>query len=284
MPFNSVAFLLGFLPVTAAGCLLAGRLGPYWIKLWLIVTSVLFYGLNAPRQLPVLLAMLGMNLALAQAVRAGRRTRLLVAACGVGLNLAILCWFKYLAPTIWPDASLPPGISFFVFTQIGLLLWLAAPGSERVTLLDQTLFSVFFPVILAGPILNPHEMLPEFRRDRALEQDDIAFAQPSRPSSSFDRVIQTSVDPNSGHHGLGLTMERVAVGLGFFFIGLAKKSLLADPLGAAVAEGFQRSVRSRYPRCVAGSRGLVSATLPGFLRLYRHGDRSGMARWHPPAG
>src|ERR1700760_356998 len=118
MPFNSVAFLLGFLPVTAAGCLLTGRLGACWIKLWLIVASVLFYGLNAPRQLPVLLAILGVNLALSQALRLGRRTGL-TAICGVGLNLTILCWFKYLAPAIWSDASLPPGISFFVFTQIG---------------------------------------------------------------------------------------------------------------------------------------------------------------------
>jgi D-alanyl-lipoteichoic acid acyltransferase DltB (MBOAT superfamily) len=226
MPFNSVAFLLGFLPVTAAGCLLVGRLGQYWIKLWLIVASVLFYGLNAPRQLPVLLAMLGVNLALSQALRLGRRTGL-TAICGVGLNLTILCWFKYLAPTIWSDASLPPGISFFVFTQIGLLLWLAAPGSERVSLLDQTLFSVFFPVILAGPILNPHEMLPEFRRDRAL----------------------------------GLTAGRVAVALGFFCIGLAKKTLLADPLSAVVAKGFGDPAAS-------GTIGAWQAAVGWYLQLY----------------
>ncbi len=35
-----------------------------------------------------------------------------------------------------------------------------------------------------------------------LEQDDIAFAQPYRSSSLFDRVIQTSGDPTSSHHAL----------------------------------------------------------------------------------
>ncbi len=34
------------------------------------------------------------------------------------------------------------------------------------------------------------------------QQDDIAFAQPSRSSSLFDRVIQTSGDPTSSHHAL----------------------------------------------------------------------------------
>ncbi len=37
-----------------------------------------------------------------------------------------------------------------------------------------------------------------------LEQDDIAFAQPSRSSSLFDRVIQTSGDSAFGHHALAM--------------------------------------------------------------------------------
>lgn len=226
MPFNSVAFLLGFLPVTVGGCLLAGRLGQTWIKRWLIVTSLLFYELNAPQHLPLLLAILGGNLALGQTLRSRRRAGL-IAACGVLLNLAILCWFKYLAPEIWPDAALPSGLSFFVFTQIGLLLWLAAPDAKRVTLLDQTLFSVFFPALLSGPILNPHDTLPEFHRDRTL----------------------------------GLTGERVAVGLGFFCIGLAKKTLLADPLGQAVAEGFGDPA-------AAGTLGAWLAAVGWYLQLY----------------
>src|SRR6185437_1916714 len=94
-------------------------------------------------------------------------------------------------------------------------------------LLDQTLFSVFFPAILAGPILNPHEMLPEFRRNREL----------------------------------GLTAERVAVGLGFFCIGLAKKALLADPLSRAVAEGFGDPA-------TAGTLGAWLAAASWYLQLY----------------
>jgi alginate O-acetyltransferase complex protein AlgI len=277
MPFSSVAFLLGFLPLTVAGCLLVRRLGPSWLKLWLIAVSVLFYGLNAPHQFLVLPILLGVDLALAWALRTSRRAGLL-AGCGVGLNLAVLCWCKYLAPAIWPDASLPPGISFFVFTQIGLLLWLAAQDAGQTDLLDLTLFSVFFPVILSGPILNPHDTLPEFRRGHASQPDGTATAQRSNSHASFDelqtsgdsasshhvsssRVIQTSGNSASNHHALGLTAERVSVGLGFFFIGLAKKALLADPLGHAVAAGFSDPA-------TAGTLGAWLAAVSWYLQLY----------------
>ena len=53
-----------------------------------------------------------------------------------------------------------------------------------------------FPALLAGPILNPREMLPQFART----------------------------------DGWRLTADNLAVGSGFFLIGLLKKTLLADPL------------------------------------------------------
>ncbi len=56
-----------------------------------------------------------------------------------------------------------------------------------------------------------------------LEQDDIAFAQPSRSSSLFDRVIQTSDDHTSGHHALALA---------------ARLDALADPPGHADVDSF----------------------------------------------
>ncbi len=45
---------------------------------------------------------------------------------------------------------------------------------------------------------------PGRRRRNHLEQDDIAFAQPSCSRCVFDRVIQTSGDSASGHHALCL--------------------------------------------------------------------------------
>jgi hypothetical protein len=41
-----------------------------------------------------------------------------------------------------------------------------------------------------------------------LERDGIAFAQPSRSNSLFDRVIQTSGDSAFGHHAQGRSRTR----------------------------------------------------------------------------
>ena len=115
-------------------------------------------------------------------------------------NLAVLGWFKYLTP----DPVTPLGLSFFTFTQIGCLLHHAGGDVRPPRAADYALFAAFFPGLTAGPILNPREMLPQY------------VAAPA-----------VAADPGD-----------LAAGLGFFIIGLLKKTVLADPLAAVVAGGF----------------------------------------------
>ena len=207
MPFNGFAFLLGFLPLALLGSALAARFGPGWAKAWLIVVSVAFYAYGAPRFLPLLLASVGGNMLLLRAIAiaiASSRHRGALAAVGVALNLALLAWFKYAAPLLDLPAPLPLGISFFTFVQIGCLLSRAASDQPPPRLADQALFVLFFPTLTSGPILNPAETMPQF--SRAL--------------------------PRS------LASEDLAIGAGFFLLGLLKKGVLADPLGPLVAAGF----------------------------------------------
>jgi alginate O-acetyltransferase complex protein AlgI len=200
MPFNSVAFILGILPLTLLLHAAAARFGQDAGKYSLVVASLGFYALCAPAYLPVLLVSVLGNIALARAImRSGRAI-----VWGVVANLGLLCWFKYGSPLIWPGSMAPPGISFFTFSQIGLLLWLAVPANEAPRFVDQTLFALFFPAVLAGPVLNPADTLPSIR-------DDV---------------------------GRGLNVAALTTGLGFFCIGLVKKGLLADPLGPLVAAVF----------------------------------------------
>jgi alginate O-acetyltransferase complex protein AlgI len=120
------------------------------------------------------------------------------AAAGVALNLLVLGWFKY-----WdPQPAL--GLSFFTFSQIGCLLYFADGETPPPRVRDYALFAAFFPALLAGPILNPGEMLPQFMRTG----------------------------------GWRLTADGLATGGGFFLVGLLKKTLLADPLAVLVAPGF----------------------------------------------
>jgi len=196
--FSGLPFLLGFLPLALCGFAVAGRRGDAAAKGWLIAMSLLFYGVAAPAFLPLLVLSVAGNFLLLQRMHrsafAGRW-----AAFGVAANLAVLGWFKY--PT--PDPVTPLGLSFFTFTQIGCLLYHAGGDTKPPRAADYALFAAFFPGLTAGPILNPHDMLPQYggRRWR------------------FDA-------------------EDLAAGLGFFIIGLLKKTVLADPLASVVAWGF----------------------------------------------
>jgi D-alanyl-lipoteichoic acid acyltransferase DltB (MBOAT superfamily) len=203
VPFNSFLFLLWFLPLTLAGYAVVSRVGLGWAKAWLIGASLAFYAIGAWRFLPVLLLSVAGNLLLLRAMPWCRRRDVLVAV-GVALNLALLGWFKYAAPVFGMDEGLPLGISFFTFTQIGCLLSQAASDKPPPAAQDQALFALFFPALIAGPIQNPHETLPQFTRQG----------------------------------GWNLTADNLAVGGVFFLIGLLKKSLLADPLASVVNAAF----------------------------------------------
>jgi D-alanyl-lipoteichoic acid acyltransferase DltB (MBOAT superfamily) len=197
--FSGLPFLLGFLPLALCGFAVAGRCGEAAAKGWLIAMSLLFYGIVAQAFLPLLVLSVGGNFLLLQRMHlspfAGRW-----AAFGVAANLTVLGWFKYLTP----DQITPLGLSFFTFTQIGGLLYHSGGDVHPPRARDYALFAAFFPGLTAGPILNPHDMLPQYRATRRWRLD----------------------------------AEDLAAGLGFFIIGLLKKTLLADPLAGVVASGF----------------------------------------------
>jgi alginate O-acetyltransferase complex protein AlgI len=199
MSFSGFPFLLGFLPLVLCGYAVFSRLRPSWTKSWLIAASLLFYAAGAPAFLPLLIASVCGNFYLLHRMHRSP-TAARWAALGVALNLAVLAWFKYLGP----DGTPPLGLSFFTFTQIGCLLYHAGGDVKPPKPRDYALFAAFFPALLAGPILNAREMLPQFERTE----------------------------------GWRLTTANLASGSGFFVIGLLKKTLLADPLAAVVAAGF----------------------------------------------
>ena len=197
MSFSGFPFLLGFLPLFLCGYALASQWGEVWAKLWLIAASLLFYGAGSEAFLPLLVLSVGGNFLFLHAMH-GARGSGWWAVAGVAVNLAVLGWFKYLDP----QAVL--GLSFFTFTQIGCLLHHADGDTPPPRARDYALFAAFFPALLAGPILNPREMLPQFARIG----------------------------------GWRLTADNLATGGGFFVIGLLKKTLLADPLSTVVGPGF----------------------------------------------
>ena len=201
MLFNSYLFLGGFLPVALCGFAVACRLGRRAALLWMIAVSGVFYAWWAPGFLPLLLASVAGNYAVAMAIgssadRPVRQAWLLSGA--IAADIAVLVGCKALAPVQ------PPGLSFFTFTQIACLLDWQAQGHPRRGLLEYGVLVGFFPHVIAGPIPLGREILPQLH------------------------------DPAT----LRLSAHNLAIGGGIFVIGLLKKTLLAEPLGDIVARGF----------------------------------------------
>ena len=213
MLFNSYDYLLWFLPGTLVVFFLLGR-RPLAAQAWLTVASLFFYGWWNPSHLPLILASIAFNFAIAQWLRSGARRAVL--ALGVTANLALLGVFKYAdfflanAARVTGDAppllhiALPLGISFFTFTQIAYLVDVYRRKAQEPILVNYALFVTFFPHLLAGPILHHSEMMPQ-------------FAQSSNKRPQWD---------NLGAGAFLLT------------IGLVKKVLLADTLAPIADAGF----------------------------------------------
>jgi|SRR5579862_7263547 len=103
---------------------------------------------------------------------------------GLLANIALLSVFKYLpmlssvAPAGSPLLLLkrilfPVGISFWTFEAMSYLLEIYREEDLDPTLLEFCLYMSFWPTVLQGPICRMSSMLPQFRQDWAVNDDDL---------------------------------------------------------------------------------------------------------------
>ncbi len=222
MLFNSPAFLFGFLPLTALLCFLVRSWAGREASLaFLVLASLFFYGWWNPVYLPLLIGLAVFNFLLARAIMGerarpdGGASRLLL-VFGVTVDLGALGYFKYtdfLIGTVnsLTDAQLPLqhivlplAISFFTFQKIAYLVDASRGRVEPHSFLEYCFFVMFFPQLIAGPIVHHHEIFSQTKRARGF---------------AFDRM-------------------NMAIGLTIFFAGLFKKVVLADNLAPVASASF----------------------------------------------
>jgi D-alanyl-lipoteichoic acid acyltransferase DltB (MBOAT superfamily) len=211
MLFNSIEFIFGFFPVTVVVFFCVARISHLLAAGWLALASLFFYGWWNPAYVLLLLASVVFNYAsgfeLARLVRVGRRAAAnAVLAFAVTANLALLGYYKYanffvqMAADLTGGTSnafhivLPLGISFFTFTQIAFLVDVSRGYAREYSFIHYGLFVTYFPHLIAGPVLHHKEMMPQFQEARTYR----------------------------------LHWEDVAIGLTIFFLGLFKKTVIAD--------------------------------------------------------
>ncbi len=209
MLFNSYAFLFCFLPVALLGYQIAAHGHRRAVVGWLALASLAFYGYWNLSYLLLLCGSILFNFLAASLISKRIGTRVsprIILWLAIGVNLGVLCYYKYLFPSLnylaamahhpvrWAGVILPLGISFFTFTQIAFLVDLEQGAAQQQDFPSYVLFVTFFPHLIAGPILHHAEMMPQFQRERDFR----------------------------------LRADDMAVGASWFILGLGKKVLIAD--------------------------------------------------------
>ena len=216
MLFNSQLFILLYLPITLVVFLFLSKWAGETITLiWLVVSSLFFYGWWNPNYLPLLTGSILVNFMLAHYMvhsRRGSERRYTLLTLGIIINLGVLGYFKYTdfllgtfgeltgSSVTLLNITLPLAISFFTFQQISYLVDVGRNKGREYDLLRYTAYVTFFPQLIAGPIIRHHELIPQFALN------------PLRSGS----------------------WERFGRGMVLFCIGLVKKVYIADGLAEIV--------------------------------------------------
>ncbi|NWG92767.1 MAG: MBOAT family protein [Parvularculaceae bacterium] len=215
MVFSAYPFLLVFLPLTLVGFYALRAAGRRRMSVnFLLAASFVFYGAWSLPHLALLIASILANYCCGRyaASSAPKERRRLAMLAGVVGNLGLVFWFKYLdfagsnlaalagADWTFRNIVLPLGISFFTFQQIAYLVdcYRTRDGERRFR--DYALFVTFFPQLIAGPIVHHR------------------YARPQFAALASER----------------LNADWIPYGLMIFAMGLAKKTLIADPIARAI--------------------------------------------------
>ena len=219
MLFNSYIFIFLFLPLV-----LIGYFGLQHFQLnkaaqgYLIVMSLWFYGYQSSEYLVLLILSVLVNFILVQGMWKASLTKYRKSLFGIGLawNIGMLFLFKYYdffienintalgCDIAFLQLAMPLGISFYTFQQLAYLIDSYRKECENYSFLEYTVYALFFPKMVQGPITYHSEVIPRLREE-------------SRRHPNY---------------------ENLSRGLYAFALGLAKKVLIADTLAKIVAQGY----------------------------------------------
>lgn len=207
MLFSSVPFLYYFLPATLLLYLVAPRCLKNAV---LLLVSLVFYAWGEPRYIAVMLASVALGYVFGLLIERfrGKRAAKVFLALSVASSLAFLVYFKYADFFIanWNavtgfavpllEIALPIGISFYTFQILSYTVDVyRGEVSAQKNPIDLAAYITLFPQLIAGPIVR---------------------------YSDVDRQLGERTH----------TLDKTALGIRRFVLGLAKKILIADALAA----------------------------------------------------
>jgi alginate O-acetyltransferase complex protein AlgI len=217
MVFSSSLFLFYFLPVFLLLYYLSGR---RYKNLIALLFSVIFYAWGAPTMIYLVFISLVIDFAIVRALSKAQEKRKLLLIASVFLNIGMLAYFKYSnffvenanqllalwgsTPAKWTAVVLPIGISFFTFQKLSYTIDVYRGESKTLnSFIDYAMYILFFPQLIAGPIVRYNE----------IEKEIIDRTKNETWNNRFNGFFR-------------------------FIIGLSKKVIIANTLGATVDQIF----------------------------------------------
>ncbi|TSD64707.1 MBOAT family protein [Inquilinus sp. KBS0705] len=309
MIFNSYTFVAFF----AVMLVLHNLPLPWKVKKTnLLLASYLFYAAWNPPFILLLWASTVVDFFVGRALytqqnKIKRRALLVVSLIG---NLGMLCFFKYgnfflenfvaLSDAIGfnyhpaqPSIILPAGISFYTFTTLCYTVDMYKRESKPVkSLLDFSLFVTFFPHLVAGPIVRPPQLVPQFETPRKATKQNLLDGLLLLTLGLFmkvvlaDNMLAATADTVFGFAGKLGSLDAWAGVLAFsgqIFFDFAGYSTAA--IGVALCLGFVLPQNFLYPYAATGFSEFWRRwhiTLSSWLRDYLYiplgGNRKGKFR------
>lgn len=207
MVFSSLVFMFAYLPITLLGYYLIPRQGR---NIFLFFINLLFYGWGEPTLIVLMLINIAINYAggyFVDKFRDNKKKQKLFLVLTCVIDIGTLAVFKYtgmLVDTVnmlpflnlpTPEISLPIGISFYTFQTMSYVIDVYrddAPVSKNP--INFGTYVALFPQLIAGPIVRYRDVADQLVNRRE-------------------------------------TMDMFVRGVNVFLVGLAKKVLIANPMG-----------------------------------------------------
>jgi alginate O-acetyltransferase complex protein AlgI len=309
MLFNSYTFIVFFIIV-----LILHNLPFSWKtkKINLLIASYIFYAAWNPPFILLLWLSTLVDYFVGKALYTQEnkhKKKLLLVISLIG-NLGMLCFFKYggflLENFTWlvnalgfnyhpakPNIILPAGISFYTFTTLCYTIDMYKRKSKPVeSLLNFSLFVTFFPHLVAGPIVRPPQLVPQFESPRKANSQQMMQGLFLLSLGLFmkvflaDGMLSGPANTVFGSHDVLQTVDAwigVLAFSGQIFFDFAGYSSCA--IGAALCLGFVLPQNFLFPYAAVGFTDFWRRwhiTLSSWLRDYLYiplgGNRSGKVR------
>lgn len=191
MNFNSGVFL-AFLPTVVL---------VYWLlpfklrKCWLLAASYFFYMYANPALIVLLLASTAVDYCCSQGIerfRGNQKVMKLLLLVSICVNLGLLFTYKYFdffaetvnalsislhLPYRVPELGLilPVGISFYTFQTMSYTIDVyRGDFHAEKNVITFALYVTYFPQLVAGPIENPRNLMPQLRKEHHFNWEDFS--------------------------------------------------------------------------------------------------------------